>query len=251
MSPRAPHRFYYAGHIDHAGIGQSLQLAAAESRHLLRVLRLKPGTLIDIFDAGGQAWSAEVEPGSTRDVAQVRLIAPIFQEENAAAPLNLAVSVLKRRAMDWLLEKLSELGVDTLQPVLSARSIGYGDFKLDSDPPERWERLALAAAKQCGRNRPLATLPPTQLREWLARPRPPAHTAFAHTGVDAQPLGAWLREQAGVALPIWLVIGPEGGWTPEEVEAFIHAGFRPVTLGNLTLRAETAALAAAACCRLA
>lgn len=251
MSPRAPHRFYFPGHIDPLHPPASLELPASESHHLLRVLRVKPGSQVDLFDASGGAWSGEVmppEPGSDR--ARIRLVYELPLEPADTAAVNMAVSVLKRRAMDLLLEKLSELGVDTLQPLICARTVAHPDAPPDAETPERWDRLVVAAAKQSGRTRPLVTTPPTKLMDWLGRARPPAHSAFAHFGVDAQPIGAWLREREGSNVPLWVVIGPEGGWTPDEVDAFILAGFTPVSLGRLTLRAETAAIAAAAACQL-
>lgn len=252
MSPRAPHRFYYSGQlsgIDPQSPEAIVALSSDESHHLTRVLRIKPGMLVDIFDASGQAWSAEVIE-SERGVARVRVLLPLDTEAPDSLVLNLAVSVLKRRAMDWLIEKLSELGVHTLQPLMTARSIGHQDIKPYESIPERWDRLALSAAKQCGRNLPLNIMPPMPVLEWLERDRPPALCAFAHGDPQAQGIGQWLADSQGLTLPRWVAIGPEGGWHDQEVEAFQPAGFKAVGLGNLTLRAETAALAAAAACRL-
>lgn len=248
MSPRAPHRFYYAGHL---GLAEKplVMLSAEESHHLLRVLRLRMGTQIDLFDAGGLAYSADVV-GDRDGIVQVRLLAPIEVEEPTQTAVSLAVSVIKRRPMDWMIEKLSELGIETIQPLLASRSIGQGDIKPYSDPPERWERLAIAAAKQCGRNRPLNLLPPTPVADWLRRTRPPCHSFYAHPSIKAKILGRAIAEQSGAPLPIWISIGPEGGWTEDEAEGFEAAGFQPVRLGNLILRSETAAVAAAAVCRL-
>lgn len=248
MSPRAPHRFYFAGHLD-PNAQAIVELSEDESHHLLRVLRLRVGTQIDLFDARGQAYSADVV-GEREGRVSVRLLMPIEQEPASQIQVNLAVSVIKRRPMDLMIEKLSELGVDTFQPLLASRSIGQGDIKPYSDPPERWARLAITAAKQCGRNCPLEIMPPSPLKEWLARPRPPAHAFFAHLANESKLLGQAIGERASAALPIWVAIGPEGGWTPQEIEAFMAAGFQPVSLGSLTLRAETAAMAAAAVCRL-
>lgn len=252
MAPRSPHRFYHAGHLDPAAPPTSVELSADESHHLLRVLRLHKGTLIDLFDASGRAWSAEVD-GAHGKLARVRLLMPLEEDDepqHSGPPINLAVAGLKRRAMDLMIEKLSELGVDTLQVLLTRRTVAMRDVAENEDPPARWDRLAIAAAKQCGRNRPLAILPPVLLEEWLERSRPPAQTIFAHLHPEAPLLGRWRAQHAAHDLPIWIVIGPEGGWSGNEVSALELSGCTPVSLGRLTLRAETAAIAAAAVCRL-
>jgi 16S rRNA (uracil1498-N3)-methyltransferase len=249
MSPRAPHRFYYPGHLTGLGENAMVEMTPEESHHLLRVLRLKPGSQVDIFDAGGLAWTAEMA-GERGGAAVVRLLWPLELAPPEHPIVNLAVAIIKRNPMDWMIEKLSELGVESVQPLLAARSVGQGDIKPYSEPPERWDRLAIAAAKQCGRNRPLILLPPAPVGEWLQRPHPPARCFYAHGGSGALRLGPALAGTAEAALPIWIAIGPEGGWTPEEREAFQAAGYSPVLLGNLTLRSETAAIAAAAVCRL-
>lgn len=245
---RAPHRFYYAGQVKLDG-PQLVELSPEESRHLVRVLRLKIGAAVDVFDATGNAFSGTVE-AIKGDRARVLLLGRIEPESRLGPPLNIAVALVKRRGMDLLVEKLSELGVDTVQPLLSERSVALPDVKPNTPPPERWERLAIAAAKQSGRNQPLSILPPETVIEWLRRARPPAHTVYADVDQSARPLGQWLVERMGAPLARWVAIGPEGGWTPRERDAFAQAGFLPVTLGDLVLRTETAAIAAAAACRL-
>lgn len=252
MSPRSPYRFYYAGHIAWPPPSrQAVELSQSESHHLIHVLRLKPGTQIDLLDASGRCFSAAIE--SVHD--GIALVHPMELLEEASdtvtPPINLAVSIVKRRAMDWMIEKLSELGVDTFQPLLSQRCVALGDIQPDQPPPPRWERIAIAAAKQCGRNMPMSIMPPTSINGWLGRARPPAHTVFAQPEPGALRLVEWVEDRARIALPMWVAIGPEGGWTPGEVEAFKLAGFQSVALGELTLRTETAALAAATFCRLA
>ena len=224
-----------------------MELTAEESHHLLRVLRLGPGARIELFDTAALSYLAEVVDGR-EGIARVRLLETLATPAPAGSVLNLAISVIKRRAMDWMIEKLSELGVDSVQMLLAARSIGAGDFK--GEPPERWARLAIAAAKQCGRNRPLSVASPAPLSQWLGQLAGPAHKMVAQPEGEID-IARSLAQRPDPALPIWVVIGPEGGWTPTEQEAFLKAGFQPVRLGELTLRAETAALAAAALCRLA
>jgi 16S rRNA (uracil1498-N3)-methyltransferase len=290
MTPRgARRRFYYAGRVPSGGQDEPrVELSPEESRHLRLVLRLGRGDAVELFDADGRGFLAEVEEPSERGAARLRIVRALEDATQAArdagatnagaaaegaagaAPaaglaINLAVAMLKRRAMDLMIEKLSELGVGVLQPLLTRRCIALGDVKPGQPPPDRWERLAIAAAKQSGRNRPLRALAPMRLRDWLEQERGAwRNAAFGHLAPAAPTLGAWLRgikksddanagdagSTSGAPTPIWLAIGPEGGWTDEEAEALTQAGFAPVNLGDLTLRAETAAIAVAAACRL-
>lgn len=253
---RPPHRFHHPSPLP-ARAGEEVALPEAESRHLRDVLRLGAGAEVAVFD-GEASWIASViatggqgDPeGAARGIARLRLERPEPRDSRPElSPLHVAVSLLKRSAMDDLIEKLTELGVASLQPLVSARTVVRAP-DAESDPPERWERIALAAAKQCGRVAPMRFLPPRPLGEWLAGERTASLACFAHTGAGGQGLGEWLSERAGMGLPVLVAIGPEGGWTPEEVERFRAAGFSQVALGPLVLRAETAATTVAAACRV-
>ena len=257
MSPRAPHRFYYSGRVA-GGPGAVIEVARDESRHMLKVLRLRAGARVDLFDAEGRAFAAELMEGE-RGIARLQILAPLEPEGDTQAPsgprLNLAVAIIKRRGMELMIEKLSELGVDSLQPLITRRTVAAGGVEEKADPPERWERLALAAAKQCGRNRPLTILPAFSVEDWLNHQTVPEHRcgAYADFREGALPLRRWLDEFAREpedatpnARTLSIAIGPEGGWTPAESQAFLSADFQPVTMGPLVLRAETAAIAAAA-----
>jgi len=249
MSPRAPHRFHHPGPIGPRAPGERLLLPVSESHHLIDVLRLREGTPIDLFDAAGATYRARFV-GRRDGCAEIELLAPLDSASPAGPVVKLAVAMLKRRAMDLLIEKLSELGVDTLQPLHTRRSVIPPRAEDEPGVPERWSRLAIAAAKQCGRPRPLSLPPPMAVEHWLQADRPPADGLVAAFGGNPRPLGEWLRQRPALDRPIWIAIGPEGGWTPAEQAAFESAGYVPVGLGPLTLRAETAAIAAAAACRL-
>lgn len=210
--------------------------------------------MVSVFDGKGEEWLAKVGEKQGEKVVLV----PIQQvhsakeevEGNRRARLHVAVSLLKRHAMDWMIEKLCELDVASLQPLICKRTVAQASSLRSIDPPARWERIALAAAKQSGRNVPMAFAPITPLNVWLERERPPTLNCFAHQSPDALGLGEWLGGRAGMGLPVQVAVGPEGGWTPGEVEMFLRAGFMAVSLGPLVLRAETAALTVAAACRV-
>lgn len=230
-----------------------VELPEGESHHLQRVLRLKRGDAVSVFDGKGNAWLARVEaPRGGR--AWVALIDRIAEAQSGQAPssrVHVAASLLKRDAMDWMIEKLCELDVASLQPLVAKRTAALPSKSGDGvAPPPRWEKIALAAAKQSGRNIPMGFGPITPLAAWLARERPPTLCCFAHQDEAAVPLGEWLGGRAGMGLPVQVAVGPEGGWTQAEVELFKKAGFTAVSLGPLVLRAETAAITVAAACRV-
>lgn len=252
---RTPHRFHHPSPIS-AALGETIDLPSEESHHLLRVMRLRSGAEVIVFDSTGRAWNATVaEPDaeSPKDIARVTLtseIAPQNPEAHAAPRLHVAVSLLKPRAMDWMIEKLCELDVESLHPLLCDRTVVRPKGDEANTPPERWDRIALAAAKQSGRNVPMAFHSITPLREWLTHEKPRMLTCFAHAAPDAVGLGEWLSARAGMGLSVQVAIGPEGGWTPAEVELFRASGYQAVNLGPFILRAETAALTVAAACRV-
>lgn len=245
---RSPYRFYFPGSLSDPA-DSTVDLPPGESHHLLRVLRLEEGEPLVVFDRDGIVWDAQADR-SEGNVARVRLLKQGERDEAGGAEVSLAVSLLKRRATDWMIEKLSELNVHSLQPLVSKRTVVTPPRAKRGHAPERWERIALAAAKQSGRNIPMSFQQPTPLAAWLRRERPRVLACFAHAGPGSVGLGEWLGGRAGMGLPVVVAVGPEGGWTPGEVKAFKQAGFSAVNLGPLVLRAETAAVTVAAACRV-
>ncbi len=249
---RSLYRFHYPGPSGLA-INEEILLPEGESRHLSKVLRLAAGAQIEVFDTHGVRAEGEVAGFEGNHVrVKIRSVSEPRAEGDSRsnARLHVAVSLLKHRAMDWMIEKLCELDAASLQPLICKRTVVAPKDADATHPPERWDRIALAAAKQSGRDLPMRFEPITPLEAWLAREHPPALRCFAHTGKGAVGLGEWLSGRAGMGLPVLVAIGPEGGWTPEEIEAFEKAGFAAVGLGPLILRAETAALTVAAACRV-
>lgn len=236
-----PHRFHYEGTIGEDPAGEVL-LCAEESHHALRVLRLGPGAALHLIDGGGRLWRGEI--GAVTD-GRVRVagLAPLPSPAAPALELHLAVALLKRRAMDWMIEKLSELGAASLQPLITERTEAQA-----RTPPERWERIARAAAKQSGRGGSMRFHPPVALDAWLAAHDASLACCFADASPSSPSLIEWLHRPGRPGARVLAAIGPEGGWTPPEIERFEAAGFAPVGLGPLTLRAETAAIAVASVC---
>jgi 16S rRNA (uracil1498-N3)-methyltransferase len=215
--------------------GQQLDLPPGPTRHA-QVLRLQPGDALTLFDgrSAGQ-WQAEVVQMG-RSVVQVVLRA--FEPLDRELPLgvNLAVVMPANDRMDFLVEKATELGAVSLQPLMSERSV----LRLSGERAEKkvahWQAVAQAAAEQCGRTRVPLLHPVRTLPAWLATP-PEGSRWLASPGA---PL---VQSPAPLPAQLTLLTGPEGGLSPAEEAAAMAAGFERVGLGPRILRADTAPLA--------
>ncbi|ODS90968.1 MAG: 16S rRNA (uracil(1498)-N(3))-methyltransferase [Comamonas sp. SCN 65-56] len=215
------------------------ELPGEAARHV-QVLRLQPGDALTLFDGRGGEWAARVtRMGRSEVVVQVGECVPL--EREAARAVHLIVGMPANERMDWLVEKATELGVASIQPVLTARSV----LKLEGDRAAkrqaRWQAIAVAACEQCGRNRVPAVAAPLALQAAL-RDVGPGGRVLLSLRAGSRPL----RDVAGDASTVWVLHGPEGGLAPQEEDAAIAAGFAPVHLGARVLRSETAAIAALA-----
>ena len=237
-----PHRFFAP---DLTPSSQEVTLPAAESTHLARVLRLRDGDDIEIFDGRGAVRQATV-----RRAAPNASGVAVGREREAAPepPARLVVvqGLLKGDAMDAVIRDATVLGASDVWPVTTMRT--NVPARAAEAARERWQRVAVAAAKQCGR----AVLP------IIADVRPVRDVMDVDSA--EQHVRLWLSEPAAadgrVALPeapcaLWLAVGPEGGWTPEEVAAACASGWQPWTLAPVTLRAEHVSLAALSVVRYA
>jgi 16S rRNA (uracil1498-N3)-methyltransferase len=219
-------------------------LRGGEAHHLQRVLRLEPGADVIVFDGRGQEFRARV--GETaRDSVRVTLLERVTGPPEPAVDMTLVQSVLKAGAMDDVVRDCTMIGVREIRPVISARTTVKAS--LLPKAVERWRRIAVASAKQCGRTRLPVIADPAAFDEWVAGGF--ANPAFLLLEPSAGRSGAvTVRDLAHVPPPAQatLVVGPEGGWTDPERTRAIEAGCAPLTLGPLTLRADAVPLAAAA-----
>ena len=203
-----------------------LTLEGDEARHLGRVLRVRPGDAVEVFDGQGGAGRYAVVEVARRTVTLTRSgDAP--PGPRLPAPLHVAVAAPKGKRAQRLVEGLTELGVDSVRWLDCARSQGK------QADPEQVRRWALEACKQCRRNHLPEVGPPLAI-DALG---PDGRCLIGAPG-DAQPIAAAVAAPE----PTWLVIGPEGGLTDDEVAALRDRGATPVRLGPAILRVETAAL---------
>lgn len=218
------------------GADGRIAIGRGELRHL-HTLRLGPGDRLCVFDDAGREHEVELERVTTRE-ATARIVTTSAVSHESPLELVLLPALLKHDHMDWVVEKATELGVTRIAPLVTRFTVSRGE------PLERWRRIALSAAKQCGRTRIPAVDPPRPVTAALAEPWPGLR------------LLAW-EDEAAVRLvdltaetpAVTMLIGPEGGFDAAEVDAARAAGFATVRLGRRILRAETAAIVAAALCQ--
>jgi 16S rRNA (uracil1498-N3)-methyltransferase len=219
--------------------GGSAELRGDEARHLTRVLRVEAGQRFEISDQNA-AWLAEVVEARGEHVL-FRVLEPV---ETAEVPVRIALyaALIKFDRLEWLIEKATELGVETIRPVETARS-EKGLFEASRKRLERWQRIARESGQQSRRLRAPEVRPAERWQSVLAAPASQRYV-LEEAGAPAL-LRALPRERPPFA-EVSLLTGPEGGWTDVERQAAASAGWQPISLGPQVLRAETAALAAIA-----
>jgi len=211
----------------------TVTLTADEARHLRDVLRLKSGDEVYVFDGRGREFRCSVS-NTKRDSAELQIEAEVEPAKpESQLQLNLCVALLKGEKFDLVVQKATELGVTTVTPLITR----YADIHLrdQSDATKRvarWQRIALEAAKQSGR----AFVPEISLPVAF-------ETALEGVGVMFSERGGEPFENLTGARAMTALVGSEGGWADEEIEAARARNFHIVTLGGRILRAETAAIA--------
>jgi 16S rRNA (uracil1498-N3)-methyltransferase len=219
--------------------GDTVIIEGNEFIHLTHVMRKSSGERIMVVDGRGMAYEATIrDTAGRRAVCAVLSVHPYLHERPRA--VHVGAAVLKNTAnYDFLVEKCTEVGVRSITPLLTTRTIPH------HGRPERWQKLALSAMKQSGR----CVLPSvgevTSFEEFLSRAERDAVKIIPHEKTGSGGIAGAL---AGVAenVAVVLCIGPEGGFTDDEIRAAQGKGFHPVTLGPARLRTETAAIVAVA-----
>ena len=210
-----------------------------EFRHLQRVLRLREGDQVTLFDDAGKEHAGVVVSLSPR-VALVRVTATTTPRRESPLALTLYQGIPKGRKMDLVVEKATELGVRTIVPFSSAFSLGAGARA----KRERWQRIAVAAAKQSGRTSVPTIAAPLSFAEVVAAAAEDDLRLLFFEGNGTVPFVA-VPEPATPPASVAIAIGPEGGFSRDETIAARDAGFALVAMGPRILRTETAALVAA------
>jgi 16S rRNA (uracil1498-N3)-methyltransferase len=223
---------------DALATGRALRLPPGAARHA-QVLRLQPGDGVTLFDGRGGEYDAVIEHMGRVEVG-VRVGEHHALEREARREVHLAVGMPANDRMDWLVEKATELGVASIQPLITQRSVLRLVGERAAKKQSHWQAVAVAACEQCGRNRVPVIHDVQPFSDWLGHLRAPGLRLLLSTRPQSIPLAPALAQGA----PVLVLSGAEGGWSGAEEEEALVRGFAPTDLGPRILRAETAPLAA-------
>jgi len=219
-----------------------LLLTGSEAHHAADVLRLAAGDQVVVLDGAGCELACRVETVTRK---QVQLV---VQGRKTEPPppwrITLAQAIPKGKLLEAIIQKATELGVWRIVPVLSQRVTTHLDGEAIEHKAEKWRQTAVEAIKQCGQRWLPQVHPPIALPAWLACGEKFDLTLVASLRDDRRHLRAYFPSDGRRPQTLCVWIGPEGDFAPEEMEAIQGAGARPITLGPLVLRSETAALCA-------
>lgn len=235
------HRFYLP---PESCRGDVLRLEGREAHHASHVLRLKHGENVTVLDGAGGEFLCEVD-GTTKSAVTLA----VKERKVAPAPpclVSLFVAVPKGKIIEDIIQKAVELGTHQIVPLLTERVIAHLDHDSAGHKRDKWQQVAIEAIKQCGATWLPKVEMPVTLREFLARGGEPELSFVGSLQTERRhprQVFAEFQTQHGrnpASIGVW--IGPEGDFTRTELEAIEMAGTKPITLGKLTLRVETAAI---------
>lgn len=224
--------------------GDGLQLTGGEAHHAVRVLRVQPGEHVVVLDGAGNEFHCAVAKADRR-IVELKVIEKNFLPPPACR-ITLLQAIPKGKIIEAIIQKATELGAHRIVPILSERVTTKLDSKSATAKRQQWQQVAIEAIKQCG----AAWLPQVDT------PMTPAEFLARNETHDLTLVGALLGErkhpreffqhyqEAHRSLPqsvaVW--IGPEGDFSPDELKTILHSGAKPISLGRLVLRVETAAI---------
>lgn len=220
--------------------GATIDLPADVAHHL-HVVRLQPGATITLFNGdGGQYAVTLVELCKKRANVHIDAFEP--REVEAPYAVTLAQALPEGSKMDWIVEKAVELGAAAIQPLAAQRSVVRLSGERLDKRMAHWQGVIVSASEQCGRNRLVQLHALAELKSWLAAPSPAPRILLTPRATES--LAQWTHANPPQA--VTLMVGPEGGFTPEEEDAALASGALALSMGPRVLRTETAGLAALA-----
>ena len=230
-------RFLCREELTGGDVAREYSLPDAVAHHALRVLRLKVGDRVTLFTGAGGEFAATLVRADKRD-AVVRIDAFESVERENPLAVTLVQGIAANDAMDHAVRRSVELGVAAIQPVLTTRSARMPDGERSEKRLAHWRQIVVAACEQCGRNRVPEVREVVTLEHWLAaRSANPSGLVLSPLADDS------IADAPRPQHKLDLLVGPEGGFTQEEIARAGNSGMNPVCLGPRVLRTETAALA--------
>ncbi|MFC1837670.1 16S rRNA (uracil(1498)-N(3))-methyltransferase [Thermodesulfobacteriota bacterium] len=227
--------------------GSTAILTGPEARHIATVLRLATDTKVILFDGSGSYYETlltRIAP--SRVEAEIMSITPYIETAEDSRPdLHLAMGLVKGKKMDFIIQKITELGVGGLHPFHSQYCVVRDNAE---DRLPRWEKIALEACKQCNRPRPPLISPVKNFKEIVSAAGNESHDLklFFWENKEGQKSIREIFKSSSKIHSVMSIIGPEGGFSAEEAQMAADGGYEPVTMGSRILRSETAAVAAVA-----
>jgi len=215
------------------------QLDADEARHLAQVLRLSVGDEVAVFDGAGREFRARIER-IARDGAELRLMEEVSAAPEPAVRLTLAQAVLKGEKMDDVVRDATMIGVCAIEPLVTDHTAAHMKA---GRAPDRWRRIAIASAKQCRRAVVPAIGAGSAFSDFLAGDRTSLRLLLVEptASLEGHPPATLAGDRPASAS---LLVGPEGGWSGNEIQSAVAAGCIPITLGRRTLRADAVPIVA-------
>ncbi len=219
-------------------------LTGPDVKHVRRVLRLKPGDEIFLFDGQGLEYRARIS-ASTPKAITLSVLDRFSSISESTVKITIAQSVLKAGKMDRIVRQATELGIHALIPLMAERNAPGPEPERWAEKARRWEAIAREALKQCGRFQIPRLGPPASFKKVLGTSQDYHLKIIFHHAKPGLKSRLYPRDATDLR-KVLALIGPEGGFTPEEVKLALECGFVRVSLGPRTLKADTAAVAACA-----
>ncbi|MCK5222994.1 MAG: 16S rRNA (uracil(1498)-N(3))-methyltransferase [Candidatus Aminicenantes bacterium] len=221
-----PRRFY----SDKRSGSGHIEIVSEELFHLRKVLRSKPGDPVEVFNGKGTLFSGKIETiGNSRAVVKIE---KETVREKPAVNIIISPSLLKKKPMNLMIEKLTEMGVDEIRPVIFSRT----EAELGESSIKKWEKLAMESLKVNDKLWASRIYPPCTIEEIISRSENIKNKIL----LDIEGKRTYIKEKG----PFLCIVGPPGDFTPEEREMFINSGFTPVNINESVMKVETAAFSA-------
>jgi len=219
--------------------GEEVKLDAAASQYLLKVLRLREGANLVIFDGQGESYEAVLSAAAGKH-AVIKLLHVVNANTESPLQLHVGLGISKGERMDYAIQKLVETGVQRITPLLTEYTVVKLDNKRQQSRRQHWQGIIVSACEQCGRSSLPTLHDASEISQWIADASAECKLVFDAGGTTS------LKAIQPVPTHVCVLIGPEGGLSEQEVRLASDKGFQVVQLGPRILRTETAAVAISA-----